>query len=154
MTHIIQSENKSQEVKVVHKLTHDQKKDLLVLYKNAWWSCDRTLENIETILKNSSLIIGLVDPADDRLIGFTRILSDYFEYAYIYDVIVLPNYRGLKLGKKILELALQHPDIKDIKFIELTCTEQMKPFYERFGFSENYGETIAMRRRKNKAAAS
>lgn len=137
------------EVTVVHELTVAQKQDLLVLYKNEWWSTGRTMEDIEIIIAKSSLIIGLVDPVSNCLIGFTRVLSDYFKYAYIYDVIVHQEYRGLNLGKKLLNLVLQHPEFKNLNCIELTCRKNMMPFYHQFGFTENYGESIAMRRRKD-----
>ena len=134
---------------MVHQLTATQKQDVLVLYKNEWWSAERTLEDIETIIQKTSLIIGLVDPTSNRLIGFTRVLSDYFKYAYIYDVIVHPDYRGLHLGKKLLALVLQHPDLKNLNCIELTCRKNMMSLYKQFGFSDDYGESIAMRRRQD-----
>ena len=144
----IQSRNIVTEITVVHELTIAQKQDLLALYKNEWWSADRTLEDIEIILAKSSLIIGLLDLTSSRLIGFTRVLSDYFKYAYIYDVIIHREFRGLDLGKKLLDLVLQHPELKNLTSIELTCRKNMMSFYQKFGFTENYGESIAMRRRK------
>lgn len=137
------------DTRIVYKLSQNQKQDLLILYQNEWWSNQRTLEDIEVILEKTSLIIGLVELASDRLIGFTRVLTDYFRYAYIYDVIVHPEYRKLNLGKKLLATVLEHPEIKDLTSIELSCRKNLMPFYKQFGFTENYGESIAMRRRKD-----
>lgn len=137
------------DIKIVYELSQNQKQDLWILYQNEWWTNKRTLEDIEIILEKTSLIIGLVESSSDRLIGFTRVLTDYFKYAYIYDVIVHPEYRGLNLGKKLLTVALEHPEIKDLASIELSCKKHLMPFYKQFGFTENYGESIAMRRRKD-----
>lgn len=139
----LQSSNSTMQIDVVHQLTSTQKNDLLVLYKNEWWTCDRTLADIETILSKSSLIIGLVDAVNNRLIGFTRVLSDYFKYTYIYDVIIHPDYRGMDLGKKLINTVLQHSDFKNLR-LELTCRKDMMSFYKQFEFSEDYGASIAM----------
>lgn len=135
---------------VVNTISEDHENDLLVLYKNEWWSCNRTAMDIKIILKNSSLIFGLVDTSTSKLIGFTRILTDYFKYVYLYDVIVHPDYRNLKLGRKLIDAVFDHQAISKIANIELVCKKEMMPFYKQFGFSENYGESIAMRKQREK----
>ena len=88
------------EISVINILTENQEKDLLGLYQNEWWTKNRTAEDIKIILKNSSLLFGLVDAKTNKLIGFARVLTDYFKFAYICDVIVHPEYRKIKVGKK------------------------------------------------------
>jgi len=134
------------EYEIVNQLTEPQKHQLLVLLKQQWWSQEYTPEDIESLLKNSSLIIGLIEANTQRLVGFTHVLTDYFKFAYIYDVVVAPEHRGKQLGKKLIELILENEIIKKIENIELTCRKEMIPFYQKFGFSEDYGEVVPMRR--------
>lgn len=138
-----------QEFIVVNKLTPKHQRDLLTLYSNEWWCHDRTWQDVEKALQNSSLIVGIVEPSKDRLVGFARALTDYFKYAYIYDVIVDQKYRGLELGKRLLMEILQHKDIKILDSIELVCRKDMLPFYEQFGFTANYGDSLTLRRHRN-----
>ena len=135
-------------IAVINSISEDQEKDLLALYKNEWWSCDRTENDVKVILKNSSLIFGLVDTNTNKLIGFTRVLTDFFKFVYIYDVIIDPKYRDMKLGKKLINTVLEHPAIHGINSVELICKKEMMSFYKQFGFTENYGESIAMRKLK------
>jgi predicted GNAT family N-acyltransferase len=131
---------------LINDLNEQHKEQLLELYRNEWWSKNRTSADIDTILSGSSLIIGIVEKTTNNLIGFTRILSDFFKYAYIYDVIVDPKYRKNGLGKIIMEAILAHPKLQNIKCLELTCIAEMVPFYSKYGFSKDYGSTISMRR--------
>lgn len=57
-------------------------------------------------------------------------------------------YRGYGLGKKLIETIINHPDMKNIKNIELVCRKEMMPFYSQFGFTEDYGKSISMRLQK------
>ncbi len=67
-------------------------------------------------------------------------LTDRFRYAFIFDVIVDKTFRGKGLGNKLIEAILAHPKLINIKRFELTCKPEMVGFYEKFGFSENYGD--------------
>ena len=46
--------------KIIHFLDEQHKMDLLSLYHDAWWSSDRTNEDVEIILSKSSFYIGIV----------------------------------------------------------------------------------------------
>lgn len=131
---------------IVHTLSEEQKHQLLNLYQREWWSKNRTQEDVNIILANSSLIFAYIKQETESLIGFARVLTDFYKYAYIYDVIIEANHRKLGLGKKIMESIVCHPKLNALKCIELTCRDDMTPFYDQFGFSKDYGTTIAMRR--------
>ncbi len=49
--------------KIIHCLDDQHKNDLLSLYQGEWWSKDRTPEDVEIILANSSFYIGIVTEA-------------------------------------------------------------------------------------------
>ena len=136
----------SAEYLIVNELSERHKQQLLPLYQNEWWSKNRSAHDVETILKGSSFVVGLVHKISDDLIGFARVLTDYFKYAYVYDVIIVPKYRGRDLGKYLIEQALNHPILKEVKYIELTCLEGMCSFYEQFGFTKDYNASVPMRR--------
>ncbi|MBI5197749.1 MAG: GNAT family N-acetyltransferase [Nitrospirae bacterium] len=103
----------------------------LELYKCAEWSKDRTREEAETILANSSLILTVWD--DGRLLGMARVLTDFVVRATLYDVIVRPEVQGKGVGRMLVEKALDHPSLKRVPVFYL-LTKDKRPFYERFGF--------------------
>lgn len=130
----------------IHELGEQHKEQLLVLYKNESWCKNRTRSDLDTILSGSSLVLGIVQTSTNNLIGFARVLTDFFKYAYIYDVIVDKKYRKCGLGNDIMQTILTHPKLQDIKCLELTCIAEMAPFYEQYGFSKDYGAAVPMRR--------
>lgn len=132
---------------VKNELSEDNKKQLLEMYQLEWWSAERTREDVQIILGNSSLIICVIDQENNRLAAFSRILTDYFQFAYVYDVIVEKQYRRAGLSNLLLNSILEHPKLIKIESIELICRREMIPFYKKFGFSDDYGASVSMRRR-------
>jgi GNAT superfamily N-acetyltransferase len=132
--------------KITNELSDDGKKQLLEMYQHEWWSVGRTEEDVLAILKGSSLIICIIDQETNQLAAFSRILTDYFKFVYVYDVIVSKQHRGIGLGNLLLNSILEHPKIMKIENFELVCRKEMIPFYEKFEFSDDYGASVAMRR--------
>lgn len=124
---------------VVEQLTEIQILELLDLYKNEFWSHKRTREQVEKMLAASDIVIGLVDECD-RLVAFTRVLTDFIYRAMIYDVIVKPSHRNMGLGAKLMELVTNHPKLSSVELISLYCLPEMITFYERRGFTADVGE--------------
>lgn len=130
--------------KQIAKLSPTQLNQLHELYKKEWWSANRSLEDTEKIVANSSMIFGFVDQ-NNSLVAFCRILTDHCVFAYIYDLIVKHEYRNLGFGGKIIEAVKNHPEIKLLDSIELVCRKEMIEFYQQHGFTTDYGKSISMR---------
>ncbi len=128
---------------VVEQLTEAQILDLLDLYKNEFWSHKRTREQIEKMLAASDIVIGLVDECD-RLVAFTRILTDFIYRATIYDVIVKPSHRNMGLGAKLMESVINHPKLNSVEVLALYCLPEMINFYQRWGFTVDVDELRLM----------
>jgi len=121
------------EYKVIKKLNKKQVKNLHKLYKNEWWSKDRSKKEIKKMLKHTDIVIGVVNKKG-KLIAFARVLSDFVFKAEIYDVIVDKKYRGLGLGELLVKKIIKHKKLKDIKQFNLQCLNEVEPFYKKFGF--------------------
>lgn len=131
---------------IISCLSDKHKDQLHKMFKNEWWSKNRTRSDVDAVLSGSSFVVGIVHKDTDELIGFARVLTDYFKYAYVYDVIVSSHQRGNRLGHKIIDAVINHTHLQKVKNIELTCSESMTKFYEKYGFSTNYKDTVPMRR--------
>lgn len=129
----------------VEALTENQILDLMDLYRYEFWSKERTYQDVVKMLAATDLLIGLVDESD-RLLGFTRVLTDFVYRATVYDVIVRSSHRGLGLGAQLMEALVTHPKLQTVEHIHLSCLPEMIPFYERWGFTANLGGIIYMRR--------
>jgi predicted GNAT family N-acyltransferase len=133
--------------KFITQLNENQIYSLLDLYKNEFWSKERTYNDVVKMLAASDIIIGLVDKSNN-LIGFTRVLTDFVYRAIIFDVIIKPTHRNMGFGTKLIDATLNHPKLISIEWFALCCLPEMIPFYERLGFTTKLGDMQLMFRRK------
>ena len=129
----------------IEALSEAQVSLLLELYKEAWWTKTRTLQQARRVVENSDLVFGLVEPSSERLVAFSRVLTDFTFKAFIYDVIVEQSLRGTGLGMKIMSQLLAHPKLAEVPHIELYCQPEMFAFYQKLGFTTNTENNQLMR---------
>jgi ribosomal protein S18 acetylase RimI-like enzyme len=107
----------------------------------AFWAQNRSVEDLGIAITNSNPVIGVWD--ETRLIGFARATSDGIYRATIWDVVIHPDYRGVGLGKKLIEALLSHDLMHRVERIYLMTTYQQK-FYEGLGFTPNSTTTMVL----------
>lgn len=73
-------------------------------------------------------------------------LTDKTCLAIILDVIVAPDVRGAGVGSAIMDAALAHPSVADVKSIELVCQPDLIAFYWQWNFTDQVGQSRLMRR--------
>ena len=121
------------------------RRDLMELYRHEWWTNQRREEDVARMLQHSDLVVGVCTDPGDRLVGFTRVLTDRAYKALIFDVIVAQSQRGTGLGRRLIQYVLDHPMLAHVAHIELYCRPELIPFYERWGFSPTGSEVNVMR---------
>ena len=67
-------------------------------------------------------------------VGLARVITDKATFAYLCDVYVLEDYRGLGLGKWLMSVVQSHPDLQRLRRFVL-ITRDAHGLYEQFGFS-------------------
>ncbi len=92
------------------------------------------LDRAKTSLLNSLYSVSAYH--NDGLIGMGRIIGDKGLYYYIQDVIVLPEYQGHGIGRKIMHRLMKfiHQDAGANSIIALMSASGKEEFYELFGF--------------------
>lgn len=68
---------------------------------------------------------------ESRIIGLVRAISDLVYHAAIYDLVLLPDYQGQGLGRKMMTYLL---DGLDLQTVILYAAPGKEPFYEKLGF--------------------
>jgi predicted GNAT family N-acyltransferase len=131
--------------KRIEKLSDQQARQLHQLYQKEWWTEGRTLPDVKIMLRNTDIIVALGEEGSNRLIAFARVLTDRVYKALILDVIVDANYRTRGLGKEIMQMILDHPELGAVKHFELYCLPDLIPFYKKWGFTDDLGELTTMR---------
>ncbi len=98
---------------------------------NAYWSSKRPREVIVRSLENS-INFGLYEA--EAQIGFARVITDYATFAYLCDVFVLESHRGRGLGKWLMAVVTEHPDLAHLRRFML-ATRDAHGLYAGFGFT-------------------
>ena len=86
-----------------------------------------------------------VDASSDRVVGFATAISDGLLAASIPLVEVLPGWHERGIGTELLSVLLAQ--LGHLYMVDLACDEDVRPFYEKLGFTA----TTAMIRRNRKA---
>jgi len=81
----------------------------------------------------------------DRQLGFARVVSDYARFAFLQDLFVVPSARGAGLGKWLVSVVLEHPNLSNVDRW-LLGTADAHGLYERFGFVRVDGRYMIRRR--------
>jgi GNAT superfamily N-acetyltransferase len=119
---------------------------------NCYWAKGIPREVVERSIEHS-LCFGVYDEGKERSpllpapgrsgapvrgvptqVGFARAISDFATFAYLGDVFVLESYRGLGLGKWMMECVMKHPALEGLRRWSLV-TRDAHGLYSQFGFT-------------------
>jgi GNAT superfamily N-acetyltransferase len=109
-----------------------QAEEIFAFLSRSYWAENRSRERVTLSLKNS-LCFGLYK--EGRQIGLARVVTDYSTFAYFCDVYVLEEYRRRGLGKWLVSMVMDHPDLQGFRLWSLR-TRDTHELYRRFGFTD------------------
>lgn len=102
------------------------------LSNSSYWAVGRSIETVRRSIEHS-LCFGLYK--GDEQIGFARVVTDYATFAWVADVFILDPFRGLGLGKWLVEVMLTHRELQGFRRWTL-ATKDAHGLYHQFGFTE------------------
>ncbi len=108
---------------------------LTELYRLAGWWTDPgdNPAAVAGIVKGSHCF--LVARKDECIIGMGRAISDRISDAYIQDVTVDPQFRGLGIGSCLVSQLVSRLETDGIGWIGLIAERKTHPFYRPLGFA-------------------
>ena len=81
--------------------------------RGSYWSPGVPRETVERACANSMCAIARDEKG--ALIGFARLVTDKATFAWLCDVIVLPGKQGLGLGRKLVRIFLDYPELQGLR---------------------------------------
>ena len=72
---------------------------------------------------------------NDKQVGFARMITDKATFAYLADVFIIDEYRGLGLSKWLMEVIMSYPDLQGLRRMML-ATRDAHELYKKFGFTQ------------------
>ncbi|RZL44415.1 MAG: N-acetyltransferase [Pedobacter sp.] len=100
------------------------------LSTQSYWAKGIPLALVQKSIKNS-LCFGVYK--DGKQAGFARWVTDKATFAYLCDVYIEEEFRGLGLSKKLMSLMMFHPDLQGLRTYSL-ATLDAHGLYAQFGF--------------------
>ena len=116
--------------------TDSERLDLFFIHdflsNESYWAQGRSIEVVRRSIQHS-LNFGLFKV--DQQIGFARVVTDFATFAWLADVFIKDDQRGLGLGRWLVEVITAHPQLQGLRRWIL-ATRDSHELYRRFGFQE------------------
>lgn len=128
-------------------LTADKKKiDLEYLYNllciPSRYSTGLPPERFPLVIENSTCFCVLYQ---GKQVGFARVITDFSEFASLWDVFIDDEHRGKGVGKALMKYIFEHPRLRGV-FRWFLMTEDAHGLYQKYGFkTEAYNPYVMMR---------
>lgn len=100
------------------------------LSEESYWAKNIPLEIVQKSIAHS-LCFGIYK--NQQQVGFARWVTDRATFAYLCDVYVEEQFRGLGLSKKLMSFMIFHPDLQGLRRYQL-ATLDAHGLYSQFGF--------------------
>lgn len=114
--------------------------DIDVIYNflryESYWAKDRPREIVEKSIENSLLCFGIYKEnvaGTIEQVGFARVITDMATFAYLCDVFVVPEFRGIGLSKWLMGIITTHPELQMVRRMLLVTYDAHK-LYAQYGF--------------------
>ena len=118
--------------------------DLVILLRQTDWANKREAPDVQRMLNGSQITIGVW--YEERLIAFSRVVTDDLYRALIDDVIVDVEFRGQGIASTMLDKLLKR--LQHVEQVMLDCASEMASFYARFSFKHKGGSSMILENRR------
>ncbi|WP_218313297.1 GNAT family N-acetyltransferase [Alteromonas antoniana] len=108
--------------------------DLNVIHafiSESYWAKNIPIVAVEKAISNS-LVFGAYNTSGEQ-IRFARVITNKATFAYLGDVFVLDEFRGLGISKLLMKSVCEHPDLQGLRRFML-ATSDAHGLYSQFGF--------------------
>jgi GNAT superfamily N-acetyltransferase len=114
--------------------------EIETMYRAAgWWKEEYDSSELPRLIRSSFVFTVAIDTPTGKAIGMGRAISDGISDAYLQDLVVLPEYRGLGVGARIVKVLVDTCISRGITWIALIAEPGTENFYLPAGFSPMAG---------------
>nr|WP_319376821.1 GNAT family N-acetyltransferase [uncultured Methanoregula sp.] len=109
--------------------------EIVDLYRaGGWWKEEYDPAEIPRLMRGSFVFAVAVDRATGRAVGMGRVISDGVSDGYVQDLVVLPRFRKLGVGARLLAALVQNCRQSGVTWIGLVAEPGTDRFYKPLGF--------------------
>ena len=104
---------------------------VMALLKQTYWADKRPAEQVRKSMEHSDCF-GVYLEAENKLVGFARVITDWATTYYLCDVIIDPLYQGNGLGGALVSYIEHLPEYPGLR--GMLITRDAHGLYEKFGY--------------------
>jgi len=109
--------------------------EIASLYRaGGWWKEEYCVEDLRHLIRGSFAFAVASERKTGAAIGMGRVLSDGVSDGYIQDLVVLPAFRKMGIGSRIVEALVKRCNECGLTWISLIAQPETAPFYTPLGF--------------------
>jgi aralkylamine N-acetyltransferase len=109
--------------------------EIVDLYRaGGWWKEEYDPAEIPRLIRGSFVFAVAVDRSTGRAVGMGRVISDGVSDGYVQDLVVLPRFRKLGIGARLLAALVQNCRQSGVTWIGLVAEPGTVRFYKPLGF--------------------
>jgi GNAT superfamily N-acetyltransferase len=113
------------------------------LSTESYWAKNIPLQKVAHCIEHS-FCFGVYK--NDEQVGFARLITDYTTFAYLADVFIIQQYRGMGLSKWLMQFITTNAEVQGLRRWML-ATRDAHGLYTQFGFvPPDKPESILQRR--------
>lgn len=127
---------------------------VVALYRaGGWWKESAAARRVIPKMVRNSFAFAVAMDEGGRIVGMGRVISDGYSDAYIQDVVVLKKYRGLGIGRGLIDKLVAYCKRRKLPWIGLVAEPGTYPFYRGIGFKDKRGYQLMLMDQEGKKAA-
>lgn len=131
-------QTKRQDMTITYQDTHEfTKEDLEALFLSVEWSSGHYPDKLVVAMHNYKTVYSAWHGS--KLVALACAMDDGIMTAYIHYLLVRPEYQGMGIGRKLMEM--MKAQYKDYLRISLVAYDKGLKFYESCGFKKGVDES-------------
>jgi GNAT superfamily N-acetyltransferase len=103
------------------------------LSNESYWAEGRPIDVVVKSIEQS-VSMGCFSPIGNQ-VGFARWVTDGATFGWLCDVFVDASFRGQGIGRFLVQTAVEHPEVRDLRLL-LLGTRDAQALYRQVGFVE------------------
>ena len=131
----------------VEDLSEEQIQEVAGMFDEEFYTQGRPVDWVRKAIRDSTVSIAITrrEGKTTKVVGFVRALSDGVLKAVVHDLVIAKSSRGAGLGRLLMSRLMSHPQMKNVRDIEVACLPEAVGMFKQWGFSESVDDLVLLR---------
>lgn len=131
----------------VEDLSEEQIHEVAAMFEEEYYTQGRPVDWVRQAIRSSTVSIAITrrEGKTTRVVGFVRALSDGVLKAEVHDLVIAKSSRGAGMGRLLMSRLMSHPQMRNVRDVEVACLPEAVGMFKQWGFSESVDDRVLLR---------